>query len=91
MTRKLTKINFDIAPIQMADEVPSCKKSVPFQHMVDPTWLEEHPGFNVLDGVKWLEGFYGRLKDSNLLKEDTAYLQELHAWHTQSQVNDHVM
>lgn len=75
----------------MADEALSCKKSAPFRHMVDPMWLEKHPRFNVLDGVEWLEGFYGHLKDSDLLKEDVAYLKELHAWNTQSQVNSCAM
>ncbi|KAL4079715.1 hypothetical protein J3A83DRAFT_4368531 [Scleroderma citrinum] len=81
-TKKLAKTTFDITPTEMGNEVPSCKKSVPFRLMVDLTWLKEHAQINILDGVEWLDRFYGRLRDFELLKEDAAYLEELHDLHT---------
>ena len=78
--KKLVKTTFDVTPEQMIDQAPSNKKKNPFRYMVNPTWLEEHPEMKVLDGMEWLDGFYGRLKDSELLKGDSAYLKELHEW-----------
>ncbi|KAL4073654.1 hypothetical protein J3A83DRAFT_4370952 [Scleroderma citrinum] len=80
--QKACKTTFDIKPTEMGNKVPSCKKSVPFRLMVDPMWLEEHAQINVLDGVEWLNRFYGHLRDFELLKEDAAYLEELHDLHT---------
>jgi hypothetical protein len=80
---KVTKTSFDTAPHKMHDDAPrSMKGTQPFKHMVNAKWLFEHPEFEpqLLPGADWLNGFFSRLGEKDLLVEDLAYLKEVEEW-----------
>lgn len=80
--KKPVKKVFDLDPMQMNDDEPkSGKKMRPFRNMVSDQWMIDHPDMPVLDGVPWLKGFYAKLNQDDVLKEDWDYLQELDEWH----------
>lgn len=66
----------------MHSEPPlSGKKTIPFRSMVSDKWLKKNPGTVLLDGGEWLCGFYGRLKEGDIHKDDARFLEELNEWH----------
>jgi len=56
--------------------------------MVSKKWQKDHPAVNFLDGVDWLKGFYSRLREEDLMKEDAKYLKELDEWHGEDSTDD---
>lgn len=80
--KKVIKSTFDLAPNKMRSEPPvSAKKTIPFRSMVSEKWLKKNPGIILLDGGEWLSGFYGRLKEGDIHKDDARFLEELNEWH----------
>ncbi|KAG1793226.1 hypothetical protein EV424DRAFT_1354276 [Suillus variegatus] len=80
--KKVVKSTFDLAPNKMHSEPPlSGKKTIPFRSMVSEKWLKKNPGTVLLDGGEWLCGFYGRLKEGDIHKDDARFLEELNEWH----------
>jgi hypothetical protein len=88
-TKKYLKRGFDISPANMNDHEPSSgKQTIPFKNMVSKRWQEDHTAVNFLDGVDWLKGFYSRLGEEDLMKEDGKYLKELEEWHGEDSADD---
>ncbi|KIK79289.1 hypothetical protein PAXRUDRAFT_16405 [Paxillus rubicundulus Ve08.2h10] len=82
VTKKHHKRVFDIAPQHMDEDPPNSKKgTLPFATMVSKMWKEKYPEMKILEGGEWLEGFYCRLRDGEVLQEDASYLKELAEWH----------
>ncbi|KAG1747041.1 uncharacterized protein EDB91DRAFT_1079679 [Suillus paluster] len=80
--KKPMKRVFNLDPTQMNSDEPKLgKKMKPFRNMVSDWWMIDHPDMQVLDGVPWLKGFYTRLNEDDVLKEDWDYLMELDEWH----------
>lgn len=80
--KKVIKSTFDPALNKMRSDPPvSAKKTIPFRSMVSEKWLEKNPGIVLLDGGEWLSGFYGRLKEGDIHKDDARFLKELDEWH----------
>ncbi|KAG6369937.1 hypothetical protein JVT61DRAFT_13322 [Boletus reticuloceps] len=76
---KVTKMAFDTAPHKMHDDAPrSMKGTRPFKHMVSEVEPE------LLPGADWLNGFFSRLGNSDLLVEDMTYLKEVVEWRKNS-------
>ncbi|KAF9221446.1 hypothetical protein BS17DRAFT_768723 [Gyrodon lividus] len=61
----------------------SNKGTLPFATMVSKMWKAkyQYPEMKILEGGEWLEGFYGCLRDGEILHEDASYLKELAEWH----------
>jgi hypothetical protein len=85
---KIVKTTFDTAPQKMNDQGFSSKKTVPFKHMVNSSWLEKHPDCapRLLPGADWLIGFFSHLKNEDLLAEDMKYIQEVVQWRAECAV-----
>ncbi|KAG0700532.1 hypothetical protein DFH29DRAFT_807494 [Suillus ampliporus] len=84
--KKVIKSTFDLAPNKMHSEPPvSAKKTIPFRSMVSEKWLKKNPGIALLDGGEWLSGFYGRLKEGDIHKDDAKFLRKLNEWHTKDE------
>ena len=80
---KVTKTTFDTAPHKMHNDAPrSMKGTRPFKHMVNTEWLFNNPEIEpqLLPGADWLNGFFCRLDEKDLLAEDLAYLKEVEEW-----------
>ncbi|KAG1722928.1 uncharacterized protein EDB91DRAFT_1255843 [Suillus paluster] len=81
-TQKHRKKVFDLVPAKMNNNKPkSHKKNVPFKSMVSAVWARDHADDKFLDGTEWLMGFYEKMAQGVLIKEDEEYLQELQRWH----------
>lgn len=80
--KKLIKKTFDINPEQMNDNPPkSARKNTPFENTVANNWKKTHPDMELLQGVEWLKGFWGRAQKDDFIGEDWDYLVELEKWH----------
>ncbi|KAG1764943.1 hypothetical protein EDD22DRAFT_845644 [Suillus occidentalis] len=80
--KKLIKKTFDINPDQMNDNPPkSARKNTPFENTVADHWKKTHPDMEMLQGVEWLKGFWGRAQKDDFIGEDWDYLVELKKWH----------
>jgi methionine salvage enolase-phosphatase E1 len=80
--KRLIKKTFDINSDQMNDNLPkSARKNTPFENTVTDHWKKTHPDMEMLQGVVWLKGFWGRAQKDGLIREDWDYLVELKKWH----------
>ncbi|KAG2053456.1 hypothetical protein BDR06DRAFT_972254 [Suillus hirtellus] len=81
---KQCKHAFDLAPSKMSNNPPVSHKknkpAVPFKSMVTEKWLKAHLNMELLEGGKWLEGFYDMICEKDVYKQDLAYLKELNEW-----------